>query len=91
MKAMLIVVLVAAVMAAGCITDRRAGVAGELSDEEIVVLLSEPNTVQWEYPIMPKVWYPGDEFHPDECFTYYTTRCWPGCHDPNSQPRPQKY
>jgi hypothetical protein len=40
---------------------------------------------------MAKVWYPGDEFHPEQSFTYYTVRCWPGCHDPNTQPRSAKY
>jgi len=43
----------------------------------------------WEYPIAAGVWYPGDGPLPEHPFKYYRTRCWPGCHDPNSQPRPQ--
>ena len=90
-KILLPIVLAAVVVVIGCLAFQETEEADRLSEEEIAVLLSEPNTVDWEYPITPKVWYPGEEFHPDECFTYYTQRCWPGCHDPNSQPRPAKY
>ena len=44
--------------------------------------------VQWQYPIAPGVWYPGDGPLPEHPFKYYRLRCWPGCHDPNSAPRP---
>jgi hypothetical protein len=42
---------------------------------------------QWQYPIAAGVWYPGDGELPDHVFTYYRIRCWPGCHDPSTQPR----
>jgi hypothetical protein len=42
----------------------------------------------WQYPIAPGIWYPGDGLLPAHPFKYYRVRCWPGCHDPNSQPRP---
>lgn len=45
--------------------------------------------VTWEYPIAPGVWYPGDGPLPEHPRNYYRIRCWPGCHDPNSQPRPK--
>jgi len=47
--------------------------------------------VDWEYPITPRVWYPGDDFAQSHPYNYYAVRCWPGCHDPNSAPRPQHY
>ncbi len=45
----------------------------------------------WQYPIAPGIWYPGDGPLPDQPFKYYRIRCWPGCHDPNSQPRSHNY
>jgi hypothetical protein len=45
----------------------------------------------WEYPIAAGVWYPGDGPLPEHPFEYYRVRCWPGCHDPGSRPRPQHY
>jgi hypothetical protein len=83
--------VVVVIVIAGCVAFQKAEASDTLDEEEIAVLLSEPNTVDWEYPIMPKVWYPGEELHKEECFLYYTIRCWPGCHDPNSQPRPAHY
>jgi hypothetical protein len=44
--------------------------------------------VQWQYPIAAGVWYPGDGPLPEHPFRYYKVRCWPGCHDPASEPRP---
>ena len=34
---------------------------------------------------------PGDDFERSHPFNYYAVRCWPGCHDPSSAPRPQHY
>jgi len=45
----------------------------------------------WQYPIAPGIWYPGDGPLPAHPFKYYRIRCWPGCHDPNSQPRSHNY
>ena len=45
----------------------------------------------WQYPIAPGVWVPGDGPLPSQPFKYYRIRCWPGCHDPNSQPRSHNY
>ena len=90
-KILLPLLLAAVAVAVGCIALQPAETSEKLSVEERAVLLSAPNTVDWEYPIMPKVWYPGEEYHSEECFLYYTIRCWPGCHDPNSQPQPHSY
>jgi hypothetical protein len=90
-KALLPVLVAAVTLIAGCIAFEPAKSPEPLDEQEIAELLAEPNTVDWEYPISPKNWYPGDEYHPEQYFTYYTQRCWPGCHDPNSQPRPAKY
>ena len=90
-KVLLPLFLATVFVIAGCIAFQKAEASDTLDEEEIAVLLSEPNAVDWKYPIAPKNWYPGDELHEEEYFTYYTIRCWPGCHDPNSQPRPAKY
>jgi hypothetical protein len=45
----------------------------------------------WQYPIAPGIWVPGDGPLPEHPFKYYRIRCWPGCHDPNSQPRSHNY
>jgi hypothetical protein len=34
---------------------------------------------QWQYPIAPGVWYPGQPL-PEHPIRYYRMRCWPGCH-----------
>jgi hypothetical protein len=47
--------------------------------------------VELTQPVIPRVWYPGDGPVSDDSITYYAVRCWPGCHDPNSAPRPQHY
>jgi hypothetical protein len=47
--------------------------------------------VDWEYPVVPRVWYPGDGPLGAHPYNYYAVRCWPGCHYPNSAPRPQHY
>jgi hypothetical protein len=44
-----------------------------------------------QYPIAPGIWVPGDGPLPAHPFKYYRIRCWPGCHDPNSQPRSHNY
>jgi hypothetical protein len=85
----LIIVVVAVVV--GCIALQPAETSEDLSEEELVVLLSEPNTVDWEYPVAAKTWYPGENPHETNPYLYYTIRCWPGCHDPASQPRPHSY
>jgi hypothetical protein len=90
-KVLLPLFIVAVFVIAGCVVFQKAEASDTLDEEEIAVLLSEPNTVDWEYPITAKVWYPGDAINEKESFLYYTIRCWPGCHDPNSQPRPAKY
>lgn len=45
----------------------------------------------WQYPMAAGMWYPGDGPLPAHPFRYYRVRCWPGCHDPNSAPRPHNY
>jgi hypothetical protein len=76
----------AALLAAGC-----TGVPAERGTEESAATADGWVRPDWEYPIASGVWYPGDGPLPEHPFKYYRARCWPGCHDPNSQPRPQHY
>ena len=71
-----------------------------ISEEKVLVRVAGPCpfpivddgkvvNVDWEYPITPRVWYPGDTFEQSHPYNCYAVRCWPGCHDPNSAPQPQ--
>jgi hypothetical protein len=66
----------------------RAPAAEAVDQPATQVAAQEP---PWQYPIAPGVWYPGDGPLPAHPFKYYRVRCWPGCHDPNSQPRSHNY
>jgi hypothetical protein len=72
------------------------------SEEKVLVRVTKPcpftivddgrvAEVDWSYPVVPRVWYPGDGPLGAHPYNYYAVRCWPGCHDPNSAPRPQHY
>jgi hypothetical protein len=71
-------------------------------EEKVLVRVTEPcpftivddghtAEVVLTQPVIPRVWYPGDGPVDEDSITYYAVRCWPGCHDPNSTPRPQHY
>jgi hypothetical protein len=84
--------LVAVFMIAACVAPAsRTGAAAQKDNELKVEKVSKTSDLPWQYPIAAGVWYPGDGPIPDDSFHYYHVRCWPGCHDPNTQPRPYKY
>jgi hypothetical protein len=86
--ALLVAILfIAACAAPASRTDSAAQSGNELKVEKVSTTSDQP----WRYPIAAGVWYPGDGPVSDDTFNYYHVRCWPGCHDPNTQPRPYKY
>ena len=72
---------------------RRVVAAADVETEDVLHPPSPdaPSRVELTQPVIPRVWYPGDGPVSDDSITYYAVRCWPGCHDPNSAPRPQHY
>jgi len=45
---------------------------------------TSPQTISWEVPIAPGIYYPSDGAVPDHPMRYYRVRCWPGCHTGSS-------
>ncbi len=86
------VLLVAVLLIAACATPApRPGSEAQKSNEPKVEKVSKTSDLPWRYPIAAGVWYPGDGPLSDDTYIYYHIRCWPGCHDPNTQPRRYKY
>jgi hypothetical protein len=84
----------AAFLFAGCAAIPSGEQGAQMSPAESAEQPAAPVVAQtppWKYPIAPGLWYPGDGPLPAHPFKYYRVRCWPGCHDPNSAPRPHNY